>query len=74
MKITPSESIITVAATIARHAVVNTGNGPGATVSRDRGRILEALGELMLISLIGPLVWGSVTPSRPCSFRSSFLP
>jgi len=33
-------------------------NGTVATVGRDLGRILEALGGLMLISLVVPIVWG----------------
>jgi trk system potassium uptake protein TrkH len=33
-------------------------NGSVATVGRDLGRILEALGGLMLVSLVVPLAWG----------------
>jgi len=33
-------------------------NGSVATVGRDLGRVLEALGGLMLVSLVVPLLWG----------------
>ncbi|ELZ63966.1 potassium transport system protein trkH1 [Haloferax prahovense DSM 18310] len=33
-------------------------NGSVATVGRDLGRILEALGGMMLVSLVVPIVWG----------------
>lgn len=33
-------------------------NGATATVGRDLGRILEALGALMLVSVVVPIVWG----------------
>jgi len=48
-------------------------NGAVATVGRDLGRILEALGGLMLISLVLPIVWGEYF-ALPALLVSAFVP
>ncbi|WP_435069735.1 TrkH family potassium uptake protein [Haloplanus sp. C73] len=48
-------------------------NGAVATVGRDLGRILEALGGLMLISLVVPIVWGEYF-ALPALLVSALVP
>lgn len=48
-------------------------NGSVATVGRDLGRILEALGGLMLISLVVPVVWGELY-ALPALVVSAVIP
>ena len=48
-------------------------NGAIATVGRDLGRILEALGGLMLVSLVVPVVWGEFY-TVPALFVSAAIP
>ena len=48
-------------------------NGAVATVGRDIGRILEALGGLMLVSLVVPVVWGEYF-ALPALLVSALVP
>ncbi|MFB6308043.1 MAG: TrkH family potassium uptake protein [Haloarculaceae archaeon] len=48
-------------------------NGPVATVGRDLGRILEALGGLVLVSLLVPVIWGEYY-AIPALLVSAALP
>ncbi|WP_123539266.1 TrkH family potassium uptake protein [Halosimplex salinum] len=48
-------------------------NGSIATVGRDIGRILEALGGLMLVSLVVPVVWGEFY-ALPALLVSAVIP
>jgi trk system potassium uptake protein TrkH len=48
-------------------------NGAVATVGRDVGRILEALGGLMFVSLVVPLLWGEFY-ALPVLFASALVP
>ena len=48
-------------------------NGAIATVGRDIGRILEALGGMLLVSLVVPVVWGEYF-ALPGLFISALIP
>ncbi|GAB7012844.1 TrkH family potassium uptake protein [Halolamina salina] len=48
-------------------------NGAVATVGRDLGRILEALGGLLLVSLVVPIVWGEYF-AIPALLASALVP
>ncbi len=48
-------------------------NGSVATVGRDIGRILEALGGLMLVSIAVPIVWGEYY-ALPALLVSAVIP
>ncbi|AFK17810.1 TrkH family potassium uptake protein [Haloferax mediterranei ATCC 33500] len=48
-------------------------NGSVATVGRDLGRILEALGGLMLVSLVVPVIWGEYY-ALPALLISAIIP
>jgi trk system potassium uptake protein TrkH len=48
-------------------------NGTVATVGRDLGRILEALGGLLLVSLVVPVVWGEYF-ALPAVLVSALIP
>ncbi|WP_424016383.1 TrkH family potassium uptake protein (plasmid) [Halorientalis pallida] len=48
-------------------------NGSVATVGRDIGRILEALGGLLLVSLVVPLIWGEYF-ALPALLVSALIP
>jgi len=48
-------------------------NGSVATVGRDIGRILEALGGLMLVSLVVPILWGEYY-ALPALLVSAVIP
>ena len=48
-------------------------SGAVATIGRDLGRILEALGGLLLVSLVVPLLWGEFF-ALPALFVSALIP
>ena len=48
-------------------------NGSVATVGRDLGRILEALGGLVIVSLVVPVVWGEYF-ALPALLVSALVP